>query len=290
MPGPHPAPLSAAVTVADQASRFRALHEDFLVLPNPWDAGTAALLAQAGFSAIASSSAAGAWCLAKPDGAFDRDGAVAHAAMLSAAAGLPVNGDFESGYGETPAEVARTIEAAIAAGVAGCSIEDIVTGGPEPLYDRKMACLRLEAAREAIERAGSDFVLTGRCEALAPYGKAGLAEALERVPLYVAAGAHVIYVPYLTERAEVEALLEASSVPVSVIAGLGGISDDLPALKELGVRRITVGSGLYKKTMASFFGAVEALAGGSVALSGGVPGTRFNAAFSGGGTGPATEA
>lgn len=280
MPGPHPTPLEPAVTVADNATRFRALHEDFLVLANPWDAGTAVLLAEAGFQAIASSSAAGAWALAKPDGAFDRAGAVAHAAMLSKASGLPVNGDFESGYGETPAEVAATIEAAIDAGVAGCSIEDIAQGGPDPLYDRKMACLRLEAAREAIERAGSDFVLTGRCEALAPYGKEGLTEALERIPLYVAAGAHVIYVPFLTQQDEVEAVLAASTVPVSVIAGLGGISDDLDALRSLGVRRITVGSGLYKKAIGAYLEAVEALAGGAVKLAGGAPGKRFNTVFS----------
>ncbi|RAH98756.1 2-methylisocitrate lyase [Acuticoccus sediminis] len=261
------------------ATRFRALHEDFLVLPNPWDAGSAKLLAEAGFSAIASSSAACAWTMGKPDGSLNRKSAVAHAATLSAAAGLPVNGDFESGYGETPAEVAKTIEAAIDAGVAGCSIEDLVSDRPEPLYDRVVACRRLEAARDTIERAGSDFVLTGRCEALAPFGKDGLTEALERIPLYVEAGAHVIYVPYLTEAAEVEAVLEASSVPVSVIAGLGGVSNDLAALRALGVRRITLGSNLYKVALGSFLTAVDALADGRVELPGAVPSARVNGAF-----------
>ena len=272
------------------ATRFRALHEDFLVVPNPWDAGSAKLVAEAGFQAVASSSAACAWGLGKADGAIGRKTAIAHAAMLSEASGLPVNGDFESGYGETPAEVAETIERAIDAGVAGCSIEDLSQGRPEPLYDRHMACRRLEAARDVIERAGSDFVLAGRCEALAPFGKDGLAEALARVPLYVAAGAHVIYVPFLTEAAEVEAVVAASDVPVSVIAGLGGVSDDLAALRTMGVRRITLGSGLYKLAMAGFLGAVDALAQGRVAVAGGTPGARFNGAFAARRHGPAAGA
>ncbi len=289
MPGPHPAPLDYDHNVADMATRFRSLHEDFLVLPNPWDAGSAKLLAEAGFSAIATSSAACAWCLAKPDGTIDRATAIAHAATLGAASGLPVNGDFESGYGETPAEVAKTIEAAIDAGVAGCSIEDLAVGWPEPLFERDAACRRLEAAREAIERSGSDFVLTGRCEALAPFGKDGLDEALARIPLYVAAGAHVIYVPYLTEAAEVEAIVAASDVPVSVIAGLGGVSDDLDALRRLGVRRITLGSGLMKVAMAGYLSAIDALAGGTVAVSGGTPSARLNGAFTPQRRGPASE-
>ena len=279
MPGPHPAPLARHVPLDDMASRFRALHDSFLVVPNPWDAGSARLLAQAGFEAVASSSAACAWTHAKPDGSLDRATAVAHAAELSRASGLPVNGDFESGYALTPAEVADTVTAAIDAGVAGCSIEDLSGDPSDPLFDRKMACLRLEAAREAIERSGSRFVLTGRCEALSPFGKEGLAEALARIPLFVAAGAHVVYVPYLTEATEVEQVVAASEVPVSVIAGLGGVSDDLATLRSLGVRRITLGSNLYKMAIAGFLDAVDALAGGTVAVSGGTPSARLNTAF-----------
>ncbi|WP_420393041.1 isocitrate lyase/PEP mutase family protein [Acuticoccus sp.] len=279
MPGPHPAPLSPTVTVPDAASRFAALHEDFLVLPNPWDVGTARLLAGLGFSALASSSAACAWGLGRPDGTITREVAVAHAAALGEASGLPVNGDFESGYGVTPDEVATTVEAAIEAGVAGCSIEDLATDRPEPLYEPSAACRRLEAAREAIERAGSDFVLTGRCEALQPYGKDGLSEALSRIPQYVAAGAMVIYVPYLTGEDEVRAVVEASSVPVSVIAGLGGVSEDLAALRALGVRRVTLGSGLAKVALRAFLDAAEALRDGRVALDGAASSRRLNEAF-----------
>lgn len=279
MPGPHPEPLTQTISTADAATRFRALHADFLVLANPWDAGSARLLADLGFAAIASSSAACAWSMARRDGAITRAIAVEHAAMLGAASGLPVNGDFESGYGETPAEVARTIEDAIAAGIAGCSIEDLAHDRPKPLFDTAMACRRLEAAREAIERSGSDFVLTGRCEALAPFGKDGLAEALARVPAYVEAGAHVIYVPYLTEADEVKAVVEASAVPVSVIAGLGGVSDDLDALRALGVRRTTVGSGLYKVAAGAWLTAAEGLRDGRAAMAGAVPSRRLDEVF-----------
>src|SRR6476620_5468380 len=114
--------------MSGNASRFRALHQrsGIFVMPNPWDAGTAKLLADFGFEAIATSSAALAWSLAKPDttGAVTRDEAIAHAEVLARASGLPVNGDFESGYGSTPAEVAETMRRTIDAGVAGCSIED----------------------------------------------------------------------------------------------------------------------------------------------------------------------
>nr|WP_269751231.1 isocitrate lyase/phosphoenolpyruvate mutase family protein [Acuticoccus mangrovi] len=243
----------------EAASRFRALHAEFLVLPNPWDAGTARLLADLGFAAIASSSAAQAWAEGKPDGAIGRKSAIAHAAMLSAASGLPVNGDFEAGFGITPAEVADTIEAALEAGVAGCSIEDTAHDRPEPIFDEIMSCRRLEAARDAVERAGSDFVLTGRCEILAFDVPDRLAIACRRLKAYEAAGAHVVYAPGLTRAEDIERVLVEVSVPLSVIAGVGGVSDDLAALKALGVSRVTLGSNLYKVALGAFVTAAEGL-------------------------------
>jgi len=135
------------------ATRFRALHErgGLFVMPNPWDAGTARLLKDFGFEAIATSSAALAWSMARADvsGAVRRDDAIAHARLLSEATGLPVNGDFESGYGDSPAEVAETIKRAIEAGVAGCSIED-QDQGAGGLYRLDEALRRFSAAREAV--------------------------------------------------------------------------------------------------------------------------------------------
>ncbi len=139
--------------MADASARFRALHEraGLFVMPNPWDAGTAKLLADFGFEAIATSSAALAWTIARPDatGGVTRDIAIAHAKLLGEASGLPVNGDFESGYGETPAEVAETIRRAIDAGVAGCSIEDDDQSAGR-LYPLAEALRRFEAAKEAV--------------------------------------------------------------------------------------------------------------------------------------------
>lgn len=279
MPGPHPAPLGEGIATPDASSAFRALHERFFVMPNPWDAGTARLLAAKGFAALATSSAALAWTLGKPDGAVTRGEAIAHAVALGAASGLPVNGDFEAGYGETPAEVADTIAAAIDAGVAGCSVEDLARDRPEPLYERTVACRRIEAARETIVRSGSDFVLTGRCEAFLAGDPDPLAKVLDRLPAYRAAGADVVYAPGLTIEAAVAAVVERVDCPVNVLAGLGGVSDDLAALERLGVRRISLGSGLARVALGAFLDAAEALAAGRVALAGAARSSLLDGAF-----------
>jgi len=279
VPGPHPAPLAPRVSRADAATRFRALHESFLVMPNPYDGGTARLLAELGFSAVATSSAAIAWRGARPDGGITRDVAIAHAVEIAEASGLPVNGDFEAGYGETPAEMADLVVAAIDAGVAGCSIEDLASGRPEPLHDLAPACRRIEAAREAIERAGSDFVLTGRCEAFLVGVPDPLAVAVERLAAYERAGAHVVYAPGMTTEEEVSAVLGAVQVPLNVIAGVGGVSDDLARLKALGVRRVSIGSGLAKVALGAFRRAAEALADGRVDFAGAVSNAAMNDAM-----------
>ena len=232
-----------------QAARFRALHQrpGLFVMPNPWDAGTARLLADLGFEAIATSSAALAWTKARPDatGAVTRDDAIAHARVLAEATGLPVNGDFESGYGDSPAEVAETIRRAIDAGVAGCSVEDQdqKAGG---LYSLDEALRRFSAAKEAVIRSGADFVLTGRCEVFFQKHADPLGEAVRRLQAYEAAGADVVYAPGLTREAEVRAVVEAVKVPVNVLGGLGGVSDDIATLEKLGVKRVSIGAGLAK--------------------------------------------
>ncbi len=269
--------------MSEAAQRFRALHAraGLFVMPNPWDAGTARLLADLGFEAIATSSAALAWTLARPDatGAVTRDDAIAHAKVLATASGLPVNGDFESGYGDTPADVAETIRRTIDAGVAGCSVEDKdqSTGGLYPLDE---ALRRFSAAKEAATKAGSDFVLTGRCEVfLAKHQGDPLSEAVRRLKAYEAAGADVVYAPGVTREAEVRALVEAVNVPVNVIGGLGGISNDFPALEKLGVKRISIGSGLAKVAFGAFLKAAQGLADRKVAFEGAAPSSTLNGAF-----------
>ncbi|WMS42837.1 isocitrate lyase/phosphoenolpyruvate mutase family protein [Acuticoccus sp. MNP-M23] len=267
----------AELTGTDAASRFRALHQNFFATPNPWDGASARHLASQGFKALATSSAALAWSLGKRDGGITRAEAIAHAAMIGAQTGLPVNGDFESGYGETPAEVGETIRAAMDAGVAGCSIEDVLKGGIEPLYSEADACRRLEAARNAIDSGGGDFVLTGRCEAYLE-GVANPFEVVKsRLKAYAEAGSDVLYAPGLTDPEEVAALVALTDRPLSVIAGAGGVSNDLGALAALGVKRVTVGSALYKKAFGTFFADVGRLCEGSAAFGTMPPSDVFDA-------------
>jgi 2-methylisocitrate lyase-like PEP mutase family enzyme len=265
------------------ARRFRALHEraGLFVMPNPWDAGTARLLADLGFEAIATSSAALAWTLARVDatGAVTRDDAISHARVLADASGLPVNGDFESGYGETPAEVGETIRRTIDAGVAGCSVED-KDQGSGGLYPLDEALRRFSAAKEAAIKAGTDFVLTGRCEVfLAKFQGDPLQEAVRRLKAYEAAGADVVYAPGVTTEEEVRAIVEAVEVPINVIGGLGGISNDFRALEKLGVKRISIGSGLAKVALGAFLKAAQGLADRKVAFDGAAPSSTLNGAF-----------
>jgi len=267
----------------EAAQRFRALHQrtGLFVMPNPWDAGTARLLADLGFEAIATSSAALAWTLARVDatGAVTRDDAISHARILAEASGLPVNGDFESGYGATPGEVGETIRRTIDVGVAGCSVEDKDqgTGGLYPLDE---ALRRFSAAKEAAIKSGSDFVLTGRCEVfLAKFQGDPLGEAVRRLKAYEAAGADVVYAPGVTTEDEVRAIVDAVKVPVNVIGGLGGISNDIRALEKLGVKRISIGSGLAKVALGAFLKAAQGLADRKVAFDGAAQSSTLNGAF-----------
>ena len=275
-------------TIDGAGAVFRTLHEreKLFIMPNPWDAGTARLLANLGFEALATSSAALAWSLAKPDavGQVSRAEAIAHAAAIVAATDLPVNGDFESGYGETPAEVAKTIRQAIDAGVAGCSIEDndqsqAAAAGAARLYPLDEALRRLEAAREAVEKSGADFVLTGRCEVFFSKDVDPLGEAVRRLAAYEAAGCDAVYAPGLTSEAEVAAVVGAVSVPVNVIGGLGGVSDDIAALERLGVKRVSIGSGLAKVALGGFLNAANALAARRFDYSGATSSPVLNGAF-----------
>ena len=263
MPGIGPAPLGEPLDDR-HATAFAALHQRFFVMPNPWDAGTAKFLARAGFAALASSSAALAWSLGRPDGTLRREEAIEHAAMLGAASGLPINGDFEDGYGATPDEVGQTIRQAIEAGISGASIEDLARDRGEPLLSLAVARNRVEAARETIDRMGSSFVLTARCEAFLVKAANPLEVVLERLAAYCEAGADVLYAPGLTRAEEVAAVVGETNCPVNVLAGLGGVSDDLPALEALGVRRISLGSNLARTALSAFSRSIDALAQGRV--------------------------
>jgi len=276
------------VTKTTAGAVFRALHErqKLFIMPNPWDAGTARILADLGFEALATSSAALAWSLAKPDaaGQVSRAEAIAHARAIVAATDLPVNGDLESGYGETPGQVGETIRQAIDAGLAGCSIEDqevsqVPAGGAARLYPLDEALRRLAAAREAVDKSGADFVLTGRCEAFLVNHPDPLGEAVRRLAAYEAAGADAVYAPGLTSEAEVAAVVDAVKVPVNVLGCLGGVSNDIAALERLGVRRVSIGSGLAKVALGGFLKAANALAARRFDYAGATTSPVLNGAF-----------
>ena len=190
-------------------ARFRALHErpGIFVMPNPWDIGTAKLLAHLGVEAIATASAALSAAAGRRDGEVGRNISIGHARLIVGATDLPVNGDLENGYGHAPEEVAETIRQAIDAGLAGCSIEDTTGEKNAPLYERGDAIERIRAARAAIDAAGSDFVLTARCEAYLTGHEAPLKECLERLAAFAEAGADVVYACGMREPGDIAALV-----------------------------------------------------------------------------------
>ena len=235
-------------------------------MPNPWDVGTARVLASMGFEAIATASAALASTLGRPDGALDRETAMAHARVLVGATDLPVNGDLENGYGREPEAVARTIEGAIAAGLAGCSIEDLEDGR---LYDADLAVERIAAAARTRDALDPDFVLTARCEAFLTDEANPLDTCIQRLGRMAEAGADVVYACGMHEAAHIRALVDASPVPVNVLGGTGPAPLATGALEQLGVKRVSLGPRLMQAAMAGFLEAAgELRASGSFGFMG----------------------
>ena len=247
----------------DRAQAFRALHarEGLFVMPNPWDIGTARLLEVLGFETIATASAALAFSLARADGAGEvsRDEALAHGRTLADAVGVPVNGDLENGFGDSPEAVAETIRGAVAAGLAGCSIED-TTGDPaQPLYERGHAIERIRAAVEARDAAGGSFVLTARCEAYATGHPEPLKVCVERLNAMAEAGADVVYALGMWKAEDIATLVREVPRPVNVIGGTGPEPLPLAELEALGVKRVSLGPRLIQAALGGFQRAAEEL-------------------------------
>nr|WP_197284611.1 isocitrate lyase/phosphoenolpyruvate mutase family protein [Piscinibacter sakaiensis] len=248
--------------LAERRQRFRRLHASgCFVLPNPWDAGSARWLAGAGFQALASTSSGLAWSQGRADNHVGRDAVLAHLRELVAATALPVNADFENGFGARPEDVADSVRLAIDTGVAGLSIED-TTGDPaRPLFPLAEAVDRLRAARAAIDASGEAVLLVGRADGLFA-GLPDLDDVLRRIAAYAEAGADCLYAPGLRTREEIVAVLAAAGGrPVNVLMGAAS-PWTLPALAALGVRRISVGGALARAAWGGFIRAVEALADG----------------------------
>jgi 2-methylisocitrate lyase-like PEP mutase family enzyme len=225
---------------AEKADLFRALHEgpEPLLLPNPWDVGSAKLLASLGFAALATTSSGFAATLGRLDGSVTRDEAIAHGAELAAATSLPVSADLENAFADEPAGVAETIRMAVTAGLAGCSVEDF-TGQPDsPIYDIGLATDRVAAAAAAAKAGLVQLVITARAENHL-HGRPDLADTITRLQAYQEAGADVLFAPGLTSLEEIRQVVSAVDRPVNVLAMPGGPT--VPELAEAGVRRVSVG-------------------------------------------------
>jgi 2-methylisocitrate lyase-like PEP mutase family enzyme len=227
------------------ANVFRALHEQSgaFVIPNPWDIGSARILAEMGFKALATTSAGMAHARGMPDGSVSREAALAHCSDIVKATPLPVSADLEKGFGDAPEIVFETITAAAAIGLAGCSIEDH-TGTPDaPIFEMTLAVERIEAASEACRRLPEDFVLTARCENLL-WGRTDLDDVIRRLQAYEAAGADVLYAPSLHDLDAIREVCSAIGKPVNVVMETQRTTFSVDELAQAGVKRISVGSAL----------------------------------------------
>lgn len=231
-----------------KSAHFRALHDGpgAFVIPNPWDAGSARILAGLGFRALATSSGACAGTLGRRDGRVARDEALAHARAIVQATDLPVSADLEKGFGDAPEEAAETIRRAAGIGLAGGSIEDATGRKDQPLFDFAHAVERVAAAAEAARRLG--FVLTARSEGFLR-GKPDLEDVIRRLQAFEKAGAEVLFAPGLPDLAAVRAVCAAVSRPVNFMAGIKGKSFSVAELQAAGVRRISLATSLYRAAM-----------------------------------------
>ncbi|MYD99676.1 MAG: isocitrate lyase/phosphoenolpyruvate mutase family protein [Alphaproteobacteria bacterium] len=244
-------------TQREKAERFRALHEGDgpFVMANPFDAGSARILAAMGFAALATSSGGFAGTLGRRDGEVTRDEALAHARAVVEAVGLPVSADFENGFGHEPADAAKTVELALGAGLAGCSIEDFTGDVEEPFYDLDKAAARIAASAAAAHATDIPFVLTGRAEGFIR-GRTDLDEVIARLRAYEEAGADVLMAPALPDLAAVEKVCGSLTKPFSFMVGVPGRSFPVKDLAAIGVRRISLATSLYRAAM----GGLEAAA------------------------------
>jgi 2-methylisocitrate lyase-like PEP mutase family enzyme len=241
---------------AEKAKRFQALHDrpGVLVIPNPWDAGTARILTSLGFEALTTTSAGLAFALGRRDGdgSVSRDEALANAKAIVEATHLPVAADLEHGYGSSPEAAAETIRlAGELAGLVGGSIED-TTGDPErPIYDFQHAVERMAAAVEAARALPFPFVLVGRAENFL-HGRPDLDDTIRRLQAFEGVGADVLYAPGLTKADDIRTVCGAVRKPVNVVMGLKSASFSVAELTALGVRRISVGSALSRAALGAF--------------------------------------
>jgi 2-methylisocitrate lyase-like PEP mutase family enzyme len=264
---------------------FRSLHESgCFVIPNPWDVGSAMYLHHLGFKALATTSSGASFSRGFPDGVrgMPKDAMLQHIREIVSATPLPVNADFMSGYADDPEDVAANVTLCVQTGAAGLSIEDSTGDSSRPLYERGIAVERIRAARAAIDRTGIPVLLTARCESWLVSDRDALRTAVDRLVAFADAGADCLFAPGIREPAMISTLVKAvAPKPVNVLvsAPVAGLS--VSRLAEMGVRRISVGSGLARAAWGGFIRAARSIAdtGSFDGFAGATPGDELNAFF-----------
>ena len=274
-------PTAGAVIDATERRRvFRQLHQSgCFVMPNPWDLGSARLLAQIGFPALATTSAGFAWSQGRSDNSVSLEEVLAHLRSIASSVDLPINADFEGGFATDPVAVHFNVIAASATGVAGLSIEDSTGDAANPLFEVTLAAERIRAARRAIDESGSGVLLTGRSEGFI-VGRPDLGETIRRLTAYAEAGADCLYAPGIRAKADIVAVVKSvAPKPVNVL--VSGPFANVRELAEAGVRRISVGGALARAAWTSFLQAAKEIAeqGTFSGLASAVGSTELNQRF-----------
>ena len=243
---------------SDKAARFRALHQGAgaFVIPNPWDAGSARILAGLGFQALATSSGASAGILGRRDGKVRREEALAQFRGIVDATDLPVAADLEKGFGDAPAVAAETIRLAAEVGLVGGSIEDATGDKDKPLFDIGQATERVAAAAEAARALGFPFTFTARAENFLR-GNPSLDDTIKRLQAFEKAGADVLFAPGLPDLASVRAVCAAITKPFNFMVGIRGKSFTVAELEAAGVKRISLATSLYRAAMSGLVDAAR---------------------------------
>ena len=244
---------------SDRSRAFHGLHTSgCFVIPNPWDIGSARVLAQLGFPALATTSSGFAWSLGRPDNRVSLDEALAHFGAIVQSVEIPVNADFEGGFATAPAAVGANVAVATTTGIAGISIEDSTGDPANPLFDFALAVERIHAARQAIDESGTGVLLTGRSEGFI-VGRPDLAETIRRLTAYADAGADCLFAPGIRGRQEILAVVNAvAPKPVNVLVGSDFAT--VAELADMGVRRISVGGALARAAWTGFLQAANEIA------------------------------
>jgi 2-methylisocitrate lyase-like PEP mutase family enzyme len=248
----------------EKAAAFKALHEQpgAFVIPNPWDEGTAKMLADLGYQALATTSAGFAFSIGRPDdvGNISREETLFHLKKIVGATGLPVSADLQNGFGDSPDNCAETIRLGAEAGLVGGSIEDTTGRTSEPIYPFEAAVARVRAAANAARALPFPFVLTARAENFL-HGRPDLADTIRRLQAFSDAGAEVLYAPGLRTREDIAAVVKAvAPKPVNVVMGLAAADFTVADLAALGVKRISVGSAMARAAYGAFLRAAREVA------------------------------